>query len=200
MRWDCSGPHLWGKIDLSGDLELSRQPRFGTNGYYGQGFGFLSGAHVSVPRLHPERLWNLDQFGHRSLLPPGTDSARLTDNPNNTQTGRRDQGVVAWSMGLSSRECSALYRARSFSSSPSIGVCFRRTEEEDDDVTSPTHKVRHLPANIAALHMIVIYPERQSFLAGMKRPLRPPSIRSALFNCHPEKSLRSTLRDLAHDL
>ena len=74
---------------------------FGTNGFYGQGFGFFStGASVSVPMAFiPEAYgsWTTSLSGLYYYL--GTNSARFTDNPNNTATGRRSQGVIAWSIG-----------------------------------------------------------------------------------------------------
>jgi hypothetical protein len=74
---------------------------FGTNGFYGQGFGFFSGgATVSVPMAFiPSAYgsWTTSVSGLYYRL--GTNSARFTDNPNNTSTGRRDQGVFSWSIG-----------------------------------------------------------------------------------------------------
>jgi hypothetical protein len=74
---------------------------FGTNGFYGQGFGFFStGASVSVPMAFiPSAYgtWTTSLSGLYYRL--GTNSARFTDNPNNTRTGRRNQGVIAWSIG-----------------------------------------------------------------------------------------------------
>jgi len=74
---------------------------FGTNGYYGQGFGYFNtGATVSVPLAFiPSAYgtWTSSLTGQYWRL--GTDPARFTDNPNNTSTGRRDQVVVSWSIG-----------------------------------------------------------------------------------------------------
>ncbi len=74
---------------------------FGSNGYYGQGFGYFStGASVSVPMAFiPSAYgsWTTSVSGLYYRL--GTNPARLTDNPNNTDIGRRDQGVFAWSIG-----------------------------------------------------------------------------------------------------
>ena len=73
---------------------------FGTNGFYGQGFGFFStGVNVSVPLAFiPSAYgsWTTTVGGLYYRL--GTNSARFTDNPNNTSTGRRDQGVISWSI------------------------------------------------------------------------------------------------------
>lgn len=73
---------------------------FGSNGYYGQGFGFFStGATVSFPLVFIPKTygsWTTSFGGLYYRL--GTNSARFTDNPNNTPTGRRDQGVFSWSI------------------------------------------------------------------------------------------------------
>jgi len=74
---------------------------FGSNGYYGQGFGYFStGATVSLPLAFIPKAygtWTASLGGLYYRL--GTNSARFTDNPNNTPTGRRDQGVITWSIG-----------------------------------------------------------------------------------------------------
>ncbi|MEO7167710.1 MAG: hypothetical protein ABI016_11820 [Chthoniobacterales bacterium] len=74
---------------------------FGTNGFYGQGFGFFStGVSVSVPLAFiPEAYgsWSSSLTGQYFRL--GTNSARFTDNPDNTATGRRNQAVISWSIG-----------------------------------------------------------------------------------------------------
>ena len=74
---------------------------FGSNGFYGQGFGFFStGVNVSVPLAFiPSAYgtWTSSLMGQYFRL--GTNSARFTDNPNNTSTGRRNQAVVTWSIG-----------------------------------------------------------------------------------------------------
>lgn len=74
---------------------------FGSNGFYGQGFGFFStGASVSVPLAFiPSAYgtWTSSVSGLYYRL--GTNSARFTDNPNNTATGRRNQVVFSWSIG-----------------------------------------------------------------------------------------------------
>ena len=74
---------------------------FGTNGFYGQGFGFFStGVAVSMPLAFiPSAYgtWTSSLSGLYYRL--GTNSARFTDNPNNTATGRRNQAVIAWSIG-----------------------------------------------------------------------------------------------------
>jgi hypothetical protein len=75
---------------------------FGTNGYYGQGFGYFNtGARVSIPLafIPPSYgSWTASLTGQYWRL--GTDPARITDNPNNTSSGRRNQAVVTWSIGM----------------------------------------------------------------------------------------------------
>ncbi len=74
---------------------------FGTNGFYGQGFGFFStGTSISAPMAFiPSAYgsWTTSLSGLYYRL--GTNSARFTDNPNNTPTGRRNQFVISWSIG-----------------------------------------------------------------------------------------------------
>lgn len=74
---------------------------FGTSGFYGEFFGYFStGASVSVPMAFiPSAYgsWTTSVSGLYYRL--GTNAARFTDNPNNTSTGRRDQGVFSWSIG-----------------------------------------------------------------------------------------------------
>jgi len=75
---------------------------FGTNGYYGQGFGYFNtGATISIPLAFiPDAYgtWTASLKGQYWLL--GTDPARFTDNPNNTSSGRRNQVVLTWSIGM----------------------------------------------------------------------------------------------------
>jgi len=75
---------------------------FGTNGYYGQGFGYFNtGARLSVPLAFIPAAygsWTASLTGQYWRL--GTDPARFTDNPDNTSTGRRNQAVVTWSIAM----------------------------------------------------------------------------------------------------
>src|SRR3954453_18623894 len=74
----------------------------GTNGYYGQAFGYFNiGTRVSMPLAFVPAAygtWTASLTGQYWRL--GTDPARFTDNPSNTSTGRRDQVVVTWTMGM----------------------------------------------------------------------------------------------------
>jgi len=94
--------HVFGeKSTYPVTLSFPTAAGFGTNGYYGQGFGYFNtGAMVSVPLAFiPSTYgsWTASVMGQYWRL--GTDPARFTDNPNNTSTGRRNQGVVSWSIG-----------------------------------------------------------------------------------------------------
>jgi hypothetical protein len=81
-------------------LTLPATVGFGTNGYYGQGFGYFSiGGTASIPLPFIPTCygsWTTSLSGLYYRL--GSD-ASLTDNPNRTTSGRRDQGVVSWSIG-----------------------------------------------------------------------------------------------------
>jgi hypothetical protein len=92
-------------------LTLPATLGLGTNGYYGQGFGYVSvGLTASVPLAFIPSCygsWSSSLSGLYYRL--GT-NASSTDDPSNpglnftngaNRPGRRDQGVVAWSIGTS---------------------------------------------------------------------------------------------------
>jgi hypothetical protein len=81
-------------------LTLPMTLGLGSNGYYGQGFGYFSiGGTASIPLPFIPTCygsWTTSLSGLYYRL--GSD-ASLKDNPNRTTSGRRDQGVVSWSIG-----------------------------------------------------------------------------------------------------
>ena len=101
---------------------------FGTNGFYGQGFGYFStGAVVSVPLAFiPSAYgsWTASLSGLYYRL--GTHSARLTDNPTNTSPGRRNPGGISWA---NARVCEGVRRAGdSVKGAPELAHVYHRLD------------------------------------------------------------------------
>ena len=162
-----------GESDLSGDGELSRPPSvLAPMAITARVSDNLTLAQPSVcpwpssrAPMEPGPVRSPANTGAWGLTP-----ARLTDNPNNPRPGAVIKLSLPGPSGRSSRECSAIYRARSFSSS-SIGVCFRRTEEEDDEDDSPTHKVRTPPRQYRRVTHDRNLSRAPKFLAGIGKGL-----------------------------
>ena len=72
----------------------------GTNHYYYQGFGYVSvGLTASVPLAFIPTCYGNWSSSLSGLYYYLGSNASLTDDPYGTRTGRRDQGVISWSIG-----------------------------------------------------------------------------------------------------